>query len=314
MALKDKFYTVNGQILGERSAGGALNRYLPDALGSVRMTLESGTHSAQSTYTPYGRGTAPLGATFGWAGVPGYRPSGLAQISHYVRAISYSDELGRRISPSGLSLQVPPYAYAAADAPDAWYTPLARSGPCTGKKCVGYASCFNLTKHVVKAKTCPNQTVDRTVYRIQGKPLWCNYEETNVACPSVGSQGDDGYYAAWPFIKGNYDHSEHYYCPHCKHKHVTRTCKHFGSSTEYQTVPQIKCGLQLTVTATNPKTSKTKSVTVVIIDNGPGAGTGDLIDLSQAAAKDLYDGIGVKWPGCDNFKTQDDHVEVTVTW
>ncbi len=82
-----EYYTVNGQIIGEQVHGGARVRYMPDALGSVTVA-NNGTKDNPASYTPYGRGDAPSGATMGWAGAQGYR--GNTHGIYYVRARHYT--------------------------------------------------------------------------------------------------------------------------------------------------------------------------------------------------------------------------------
>src|SRR5579864_406323 len=122
MAMKRTFDTVNGQIIGETVAGGAFTRYLPDALGSVTMTAQNGVASAQSTYTPYGRGTPPTGATFGWVGGWGYFPTGLSFASHYVRARVVDNTAGRWTTVDPLWPSEPEFSYSRCN-PTSWIDP-----------------------------------------------------------------------------------------------------------------------------------------------------------------------------------------------
>jgi len=113
MALKNKFYTVNGQILGERAAGGALSRYLPDALGSVTGVSQSGSLSGAARYSSYGRTIAgSSGADLGWIGGPGYRPTGRMWASHYVRARTFDAMAGAWTVVDPLWPRQQPYGYA----------------------------------------------------------------------------------------------------------------------------------------------------------------------------------------------------------
>ena len=322
------YYSVNGVIIAEPTTGQSRLDYVTDALGSVIANVDQ-TLTVKSTarYKPYGAvlsetGTQPM---YRWVGGAGYRTDGTAYCDIYVRSATYQTTVGRWVS-TGHSRNRLSYAYVGCNpsvatdimgtgqAQKSLASPGSRKALGSGTSVSGYASCFNLTKTTVQAKKCPGQNSPKTVYRIAGEILFCNYEETNIACPSVGSPGDSGFFAAWPYIKGNYNNVLHFSCPNCKSGQVTRACNHSENSNKYQNVPQVKCGLSLTVTATHPTTGKQSSVNVTIIDNGPARSTGDVIDLSQAAAKSLYDGIGLSWSGCGQFRTQDDKVQVTVSW
>ncbi len=82
------YYTVGGEIIGERTAGQSRLDYIPDALGSVVATVDQ-TLTVKSTarFKPYGAdlattGTQPL---YGWAGKKGYRKSGRPYSDSYAR-------------------------------------------------------------------------------------------------------------------------------------------------------------------------------------------------------------------------------------
>ena len=95
------FATMNGRILAHKTGVNRLVKYLPDALGSVTCAVSGGTVQTTS-YTPYGQGTKPPLAKFGWVGSWGYRPTGLAMPSHYVRSRHYDDVTGSWTSVDGL--------------------------------------------------------------------------------------------------------------------------------------------------------------------------------------------------------------------
>jgi len=79
------YYTVNGEIVAERTAGQA---YVTDALGSVIATVDQ-TLTVQSTarYKPYGATLASTGnqPKFGHAGSTGSRRTGLEHTDLYNR-------------------------------------------------------------------------------------------------------------------------------------------------------------------------------------------------------------------------------------
>lgn len=108
------FYTVGGKIIGEKVVGGTRVRYMPDALGSLTV-VNDGTNDNTATYTPYGRGSAPSGASFGWVGARGYRPTGRTFSSHYVRARHYSAVNSLWLSVDPLWPLEPPYGYVSSN-------------------------------------------------------------------------------------------------------------------------------------------------------------------------------------------------------
>ena len=71
------YYTVNGEIIGEHTAGQSRLDYLPDALGSVVGTVDQ-TLTIKSTarYKPYGAGLSSTGTQvkYGWNGRSGLVP------------------------------------------------------------------------------------------------------------------------------------------------------------------------------------------------------------------------------------------------
>jgi RHS repeat-associated protein len=93
VALKNRYYSINGQVIAERTPGGGRVDYGTDALGSVTLNASTG---GSTRYSPYGeQGSAPAGVSLGWVGAWGYRPTGRAVASHYVRARHYASPQGR---------------------------------------------------------------------------------------------------------------------------------------------------------------------------------------------------------------------------
>lgn len=92
------YYSVNGEIIAEHTAGQSRLDYVPDGLGSVVATVDQ-TLTVQSTarYKPYGAVLSSTGAQprFGWVGSQGYRNTGLHYSEIYVRARGYSTTDGR---------------------------------------------------------------------------------------------------------------------------------------------------------------------------------------------------------------------------
>ena len=97
MALKERYYTVDGQIVGYKK-GGVRKDFLTDALGSVTAEVDQtgNTKTFDGRYQPYGGTLSSTGSrgTYGWVGTWGYRETGLSASSHYVRARHFSQLSG----------------------------------------------------------------------------------------------------------------------------------------------------------------------------------------------------------------------------
>ena len=97
MAMKERYYTVDGQMIGYKDASGRKD-FLTDALGSVTAEVEQtgATKTFDGRYKPYGGDLSSTGTrgSFGWVGTWGYRGTSLSVASHYVRARHYSKTSG----------------------------------------------------------------------------------------------------------------------------------------------------------------------------------------------------------------------------
>jgi RHS repeat-associated protein len=92
MAMKKRFYSVNGQMMGYEE-GGVKKDFLTDHLGSITAEIDQNQNRTFETrYSAYGRNnwSTGTGCGFGWVGSYGYRETGLFHMSHYVRARHYS--------------------------------------------------------------------------------------------------------------------------------------------------------------------------------------------------------------------------------
>jgi RHS repeat-associated protein len=92
MAMKKRFYSVNGQMMGYEE-GGVKKDFLTDHLGSITAEIDqTQTRTYDTRYSAYGRNnwSTGTGCGFGWVGSYGYRETGLFHMSHYVRARHYS--------------------------------------------------------------------------------------------------------------------------------------------------------------------------------------------------------------------------------
>src|SRR2546423_9960019 len=114
------YYTVNGEIIGEKTGANARIDYLTDALGSVTGTV---SQSAQvvNTYRhkPYGAQLAKTGVGADpanrWVGQHGYRQTGKKWSDVYVRARHYDSLSGRWNSVDPLWPKQAPYGYVSAN-------------------------------------------------------------------------------------------------------------------------------------------------------------------------------------------------------
>jgi RHS repeat-associated protein len=97
MAMKERYYTIDGQMIGYKDAGGRKD-FLTDALGSVTAEVDQtgATKAFDGRYKPYGGDLSSTGTrgSYGWVGSWGYRGTGLSASSHYVRARHYSNSSG----------------------------------------------------------------------------------------------------------------------------------------------------------------------------------------------------------------------------
>jgi RHS repeat-associated protein len=92
MAMKKRFYSVNGLMMGYEE-GGVKKDFLTDHLGSITAEVDqTQTRTYESRYSAYGRNlwSTGTGCGFGWVGSYGYRETGTFFNSHYVRARHYS--------------------------------------------------------------------------------------------------------------------------------------------------------------------------------------------------------------------------------
>ena len=92
MPMTERFYSVNGQMMGYES-GGVKKDFLTDHLGSITAEIDQNQNRTFETrYSAFGRNnwSTGTGCGFGWVGSYGYRETGLFHMSHYVRARHYS--------------------------------------------------------------------------------------------------------------------------------------------------------------------------------------------------------------------------------
>ena len=92
MAMKKRFYSVNGQMMGYEE-GGVKKDFLTDHLGSITAEIDqTQTRTYDTRYSAYGRNnwSTGTGCGFGWVGSYGYRETSLFHMSHYDRARHYS--------------------------------------------------------------------------------------------------------------------------------------------------------------------------------------------------------------------------------
>ncbi|MCB0826047.1 MAG: hypothetical protein KDC26_07650 [Armatimonadetes bacterium] len=121
MALKKRYYSLNGQILGEHDvSSGQTLQYARDALGNVRKTIDSDTGNVVHSYIykPWGEiwqttGTGATSRRFCWIGSWGYANTNRHYQfnSYYVRARHYSGVMGAWMTRDPLWPMEMPYGY-----------------------------------------------------------------------------------------------------------------------------------------------------------------------------------------------------------
>lgn len=94
------YYTVDGEIIGEKTSGGSRIDYLTDALGSVTATVNQSAQVVNTyRYKPYGKQLSKSGVgadpKFQWVGTQGYRQTGRSYSDVYVRARHYDTSTAR---------------------------------------------------------------------------------------------------------------------------------------------------------------------------------------------------------------------------
>src|SRR5580658_4274571 len=84
-----RYFSMNGEIVGEQTAGQSRLNYVPDALGSViGVTNTSNAVTFSARYNPYGSVLTSSGTTpnFTWIGTLGYNSAvGRSHCESYVR-------------------------------------------------------------------------------------------------------------------------------------------------------------------------------------------------------------------------------------
>jgi RHS repeat-associated protein len=116
MAMKKRYYSVNGEIIGEQTTGQERIDYLTDPLGNVTATIDQNAKVLNRyTYKPFGEvlskeGTAP-DPKFLWVGAHGYRQTGKKYADVYVRARHYDTRTGRWTSKDPIGFQGSLYTY-----------------------------------------------------------------------------------------------------------------------------------------------------------------------------------------------------------
>ena len=100
MAMKKTYYTVNGEIIGERTPAGGRIDYLTDALGNVTATMNQSAAIVNTyRYKPYGDQLAKTGTgsdpKYRFVGNQGYRQTSNKYSDVYIRARHFDERGGR---------------------------------------------------------------------------------------------------------------------------------------------------------------------------------------------------------------------------
>lgn len=109
------YYSVTGQVIGERISAGSRTNYAVDALGSVTGTLVGDSLQNAYSYKPYGSVLDRTGAGpdpwFLWGGSVGYQSTVRAWTECYVRARHLSTALSQWTTRDDSWPLQPPYRY-----------------------------------------------------------------------------------------------------------------------------------------------------------------------------------------------------------
>src|SRR5579872_7128682 len=113
------YYSVNGEVIGEKTAGGTRVDYLTDALGSVTATVNNSAQVVNTyRYKPFGKLLAKTGVgpdpAFGWVGSKGYRPTQKKFSDFYVRLRHPDSATGRWTTVDRLWPIEPAYEYVGS--------------------------------------------------------------------------------------------------------------------------------------------------------------------------------------------------------
>lgn len=117
------YYTVNSEIIGEKTTGGSRLDYLTDALGSVTATMDQSANLVNTyRYKPYGAQLSKTGVgtdpAFQFVGSRGYKQTGKKYSDIYVRKRHYSSDIGAwtsRVDLAAVLAGEPYYGYGSAN-------------------------------------------------------------------------------------------------------------------------------------------------------------------------------------------------------
>ncbi len=134
MPMTERFYSVNGQMMGYES-GGVKKDFLTDHLGSITAEIDqTQTRTYDTRYSAYGRNNWSIGTGcgFGWVGSYGYRETGLFHMSHYVRARHYLYVTGGWSTVDPLWPEENPFGYVGGRPTYGFDYDGRRGSPCGG--------------------------------------------------------------------------------------------------------------------------------------------------------------------------------------
>lgn len=183
MAMKKRYHTVNGMLIGETS-NGVRRGYLPDALGSAVATVDdNGSIENTYRYKPYGSLLAKTGTAadprFLWAGTSGYRTNSGVCTDIYVRTRHYCTFHGSWTSPDPLWPAEPVLVYCDSN-PTSVTDPMGLA-PCPRKPydaCYVCMYCRYLKKHSNKTEAC-----ESAIDFCGGSTQSCCFTETPIGNP-----------------------------------------------------------------------------------------------------------------------------------
>ena len=185
MAMKKRFYTVDGQMVGYEE-GGVRKDFLTDHLGSIIAIMdENEVRVFDTRYSAYGRNRwiTGTGCGFGWVGSFGYRETGLFHMSHYVRARHYSYTTGSWSTVDPLWPDEASYGYVSGRA-SSTFDPAGLQG----------RSIFDQYDWDPRARNChTGKPVDRVIKRecYDGLFSRCMCDAADAGGRAVGRTGSD---------------------------------------------------------------------------------------------------------------------------
>jgi len=221
------YYSVNGEIIAEKTTGSPRIDYMTDALGSVTATVNQNAQVVNTyRYKPYGSLLAKTGTgsdpSFQWVGTQGYRQTGRIYSDVYVRARHYDTTTGRWTTKGSLWPTLPAYEYAGSrptsiidlsgiqpDIPSGWKfindpnVHVTGNGPGTPGSCNTSSAIFaNYPRWTYTINVPWNGSFLQHV-KITWTSYFCDGNPNPTGLPKSGSSWYEGRTNSQPFYSGD---------------------------------------------------------------------------------------------------------------